>query len=416
MRLPPPVSSEAYSAAVGSEVRSNYLYTGFTINTGYNDNVLTGSSVHPVADVSYSIWPTIALDKVTPRLHQTLTYSPGFTFYQRTTALNETDQNLSFDLQYRLSPHITANLRDTFRKSSNIFNQSSPLLGGALSGSAQTSIVPIVAPYANQLNNIATPEVTYQFSRNGVVGGSGEFTNIHYSDPSEARGLANSASAGGGGFYSYRLSRTEYIGLSYQYTKTLDTIPAASGVAQSEANSQTQTHAALLFFTIYLKPSWSLSLSGGPLHYDVSQAPFPTIRSWSPAATASMEWKGNRTSFALNYSHATGGGGGQLGAFNSNSANALARWQLTRTWIIGSGAGYGITKNVSPFMASVYPGGHSLTETIMVQRLISEHIRMECGYSHIHQSYGSATVVSNAPDANREYISFSYQFTRPLGR
>jgi hypothetical protein len=53
-----------------------------------------GTSATPVSDVSYSIWPTIALDETTSRLHWAISYAPGFTFYQRTSSRNEADQNV----------------------------------------------------------------------------------------------------------------------------------------------------------------------------------------------------------------------------------------------------------------------------------------------------------------------------------
>ena len=87
MLTPPPVSGEAYPTAVGSESRSNYLRAGLTVNTAYSDNVLADVGTGPVSDISYSVFPTIAIDKTTSRLHWMLTYSPGFTLYQHTSAL-----------------------------------------------------------------------------------------------------------------------------------------------------------------------------------------------------------------------------------------------------------------------------------------------------------------------------------------
>ena len=86
MLTPPPVSGEAYPVWLGSEERANYLRGGVTFNTAYSDNVLGATGTSPVSDLSYSVWPTISLDETTTRLHAALTYSPGFTFYQRTSA------------------------------------------------------------------------------------------------------------------------------------------------------------------------------------------------------------------------------------------------------------------------------------------------------------------------------------------
>ncbi|QNI33477.1 hypothetical protein H7849_05885 [Alloacidobacterium dinghuense] len=416
MRTPPPVSGEDYSTAIGAEARSNYLYAGFTVNTAYTDNVLAGTTTNPVGDTSYSIWPTIAIDQTTPRLHQTFTYRPGFTIYQHTSSLNETDQNLAFDLQYRLSPHLTATVRDSFRKSSNVFNQSYPFTGEGISGSAQSPLVPVVAPFADQLSNNANAEITYQFARNGMFGASGTFTNLHYPDPSQAPGLSDSSSRGGAGFYSYRLTKAQYLGATYQYSQMLGSLAAVDNGAQTGAESDTRTHALLAFYTVYLKPNLSLSLSGGPQHYEVSEAPFPTIRSWAPAATASMGWQGSRTTFAVSYAHVISGGGGLVGAFDSNSANVSAGWQVARAWTVGPMASYASTKNVSPFLIGTNPGGHMISGTIAVRHRIGERFGVEFGYQRLHQSYRSIAVVSNAPDTDRGYMSISYQLTRPLGR
>ena len=416
MHTPPPVSGAAYPATIGSDARSNYLHAGLVFNTAYNDNVLAGTTTTPVSDVSYYIAPTIAIDQTTSRLHQTLTYSPGFTFYQRTSAKNEEDQNLAFDLQYRLSPHVTAYLRDNFRKSSNVFDQPYSLSGGVVSGSAQSSLVSVVAPFADQLSNTANVELTYQFGRNGMIGASGNFTNLHYPDPSEAPGLSDSSTRGGAAFYSYRLSKTQYLGATYQYSEISGSLPSTQSGSQIGVDSETQTHAALAFYTVYLKPTWSVSLSGGPQHYEVSQSQFPTIRSWTPVATASMGWQGPRTTLAASYSHVVGGGGGLLGAFDSNSANGAFHWQIKRTWALSSGLSYASTKNVSAVMAQANPGGSMITGTVAMQHPISDRFSLEFEYTRLHQSYDTIAVVSNAPNTNRESISISYQLTRPLGR
>ena len=48
-----------------------------------------------------------------------LDYAPGFTLYQRTSSLNQADQNLSANFQYRLSPNLTATVAEGFQKTSN---------------------------------------------------------------------------------------------------------------------------------------------------------------------------------------------------------------------------------------------------------------------------------------------------------
>ncbi len=52
-----------------------------------------------------------------------------------------------------------------------------------------------------------------------MIGAGGTFTESNYPNPAEASGLYNSNSGGGSAFYSQRLSSTQYIGVTYQYSK-----------------------------------------------------------------------------------------------------------------------------------------------------------------------------------------------------
>jgi hypothetical protein len=408
MQTPPPVSNEAYPTAVGSESRSNYLRATIIFDTAYNDNVLGGGVTHPVSDAIYTIWPTIALDQTTPRQHLTLIYSPGFTFYQPTSELNNVNQSAVLAFQYRLSPHSAVSLRDSFQRSSNILNQPNPLSGESISGSPQPTPVNVIAPFADQITNAANIDFSYQFNRNGMIGAGGVVTELDYPDPAAVPGLSNSNSRGGSAFLSHRLSGAQYVGATYQYL--------SSQANPMNAQSETQTHTIFSFYTIYLKRTVSLSLAGGPQLADATQSSAPSYRSWTPAAMASIGWQRSHTNFAVSYLRTITGGGGLSGAFRSNSANASARWQMTRTWTVGSNAGYTNNKNVTPFFSSTSPGGHSASGTVSIQHSISDHLRAELGYTRLHQSYGGIAIISSAPDSNREFISLSYQFTRPLGR
>ena len=85
MTTPTPVSGDGYSLAFASETpRSNYLRAGVSIGSAYDDNVLPASG-QKIGDESYSVLSSIALDQTRSRLHWTLNYSPGFTFYQHNT-------------------------------------------------------------------------------------------------------------------------------------------------------------------------------------------------------------------------------------------------------------------------------------------------------------------------------------------
>jgi hypothetical protein len=404
MRIPPPISGDAYPTETGSETRTNYLRAGLTLNTAYDDNVLAGSNAKPIRDLTYSIGTAFSLDQSTPRLHETFRYSPGFTLYQHTSALNAADQDVLLSFHYSIGTHAVVSMTDSFQKMSNVFSQ--PYEG--VPSSAQTSTLVAVAPFANHLSNAASAQLSYQFSENDMIGGGGTSTIVNYRNSAEAFGLSNSNSRGGTAFYSLRLPGAQYIGADYQYSKM---------VADSANNeSNTDLHTFSIFYTAYLEHSLSMSVSGGLQHFDVAQSVLKATSAWKPTATGSVGWQRRNTNWAASYSRTVTGDGGLLGAYQSNSAEASARWQLAHNWIVGSTAGYGIQKNLLVALLSVSPGGHTVLGSALVRHTIREYLSVELVYERLHQSYRGVAVISNAPDSNRESIVINYQFMRPIGR
>jgi hypothetical protein len=407
MRTPAPVSGEAFPTATGLETRSNYLRAGLTITPGYNGNVMPSAGGTAISDMTYSIWPTLALDYVTPRLHQTLTYAPGITIYEQTSALNDFDQVFSINYIYRLSQHLSINLRDSFNKTSNVFNRSYSLSGTPIVGSPQPA-PGIIAPWASFLSNSGSGEVTYQYGRNRMFGAGGATARLSYLDKAEAQGLGDSSSYSGSGFYNVRLSDTQYLGVMYQYS-IFQTWPPAP-------QSETQTHTIYFFCSFYPSHRLSLSLSGGPQRFRTAMPPFPDAGAWTPAVTTSISWQANRASLAASYSRIVTGGGGLTGSFLSNNANTSMRWQASRNWTLQAAGSYGAQKNVDPAFFQSSPGGHTVSANISIGRAISQHIRADFAYQRLNQHYEGISPTQLPPDVNRESISISYQFQRPLGR
>jgi hypothetical protein len=415
MATPPPVSVGGYPTTVGSQERSNFLAAGLVFNTAYNDNVLVGDGTTPISDWIYTISPTIALNKTTPRQNLVLSYSPGFTFYQRTSTLNTTGQNANVTFEYRLSEHTTLTLSDNFQKSSNAFDQIYPSSGGAISGSSQTPAISVIAPYADQIRNTANVGLSYQFSRNGMIGASGSFTQNNYPNQTQANGFNNSNSFGGSAFFTRRFSNKQYFGVAYQYSESQSS-PVNAQATPANLETQVQTHTLLGFYTVYLNPTLSLSVSGGPQYTNATQPPSPPTNSTTPSVMASIGWQKSHTNFVASYSRTVTGNSGLLGAYNSYSAIGSVRWQMTRTWSVGGGANYFNTTNATPSFSSSNPGGETISGTASVHHSMSDHLNVELGYAHLHQSYNDIAALSTAPDSNSGYISISYRLTRPLGR
>lgn len=411
MLTPPPVSGQSYPTALGSEERSNYLRYGVSFSSAYSDNTLGGAT--PVSDVSYSIWPTIALDQTTPTLHTVLTYAPGFTFYQRNTSRDEADQNFSIRVSDRLSPHVTLTGRDSLQKSSSVFNQLDYGSGG-VSGGAGGGNSSVIAPVSPLLNNSGNVGVSYQFAANSMVGASGTFTNLHYLNSAEVSGLADSTSQEASIFYSLRASRMHYLGVNYQYQRLTSSSPT---IGQSE----TQTHAIVFYYTLYPTSTFSISVFGGPQHSNTAQGALgglslPPAVAWNPSVGGSISWQGQLTNVAVSYSHAISGGGGLSGAVNSDSASLSVRRQITRSLNASLSGAYAQNKVLGSPLFGGSNDGHSISGTGSLSKQLGEHVSLQLGYSRLHQNYSSVAILAATPDTNREFISVSYTFSRPLGR
>jgi hypothetical protein len=412
MMTPPPVSGQAYPTALTSEVRSNFLSAGLLFMSAYSDNVLGTTNGHPQSDISYTVAPLVAWDETTSRLHYFLMYAPGFTFYQRTSYRNEADHNASIAFEYRLSSHLTLSAHDGFQRSSNVFNQPLDMVSTAVSGGVQSANFSVIAPVADLLSNSGNVGLNYQFALNDMVGASGTFTNLHYPDLTQVPGLYDTSSQGGLAFYSHRVGRSQYIGATYGYQRLLS--------YPTTGLSETQTHAALLFYTFAPSSSrFSFSLFGGPQYSDTVQPPLPPLqpqasetRSWIPAAGASLGWQGRLNTLAFSYVHIVSSGGGLTGAVQLDSATASLKQKITKTLSVSVGGGYA-KNNV---LGVVYDDGHSISGVVSLQQQLGQHLGAQLGYARIHQSYNDIQIISATPDTNREFVSISYQFIRPLGR
>jgi len=411
MLTPPPVSGRSYPTALGSEERSNFLRYGLSFTSAYSDNALGGST--PVSDVSYSVSPTIALDQKTSTIHTVLTYAPGFTFYQRTTSRDEADQNVSINITDRLSPHVTLSAQDGLQKSSSVFNQLDYGSGG-VSGGAGGGNSPIVAPISPFLNNRGTVGVSYQFAANAMIGASGTFTNLHYFNSTEVSGLADGTSQSGSVYYSIRASRLHYFGVSYEYQRLVSSSPTIG-------ESETQTDAIHFFYTLYPTSRISASVFGGPLHSNTTEGalgglPLPAAVAWNPSIGGSFSWSGDLTNAAFGYSHTISGGGGLSGAVHSDSANVSVHRRITRS-LDGSFSGaYAGNKLIGNPLFGGSNNGHSISATGSLSKQLGEHIGLQIGYSRVHQDYSYVEVLAATPTVNREFVSLSYTFSRPLGR
>jgi hypothetical protein len=411
MLRPPPVTDESYHTEVGLEERSNFISGSIEAGVGYIDNLEPGSTGQ-LSEKIISLQPGIAFDTKSAREHVSVSYNPGFIFYEPSSDLNESDQDGVFHFEYRFSPRLNMNLSDTLLRSSTGFAQ---IGSGGVSGSTQATTLGVILPFGERFSNDATGGLSYQISPHGMIGGSGNVGKLNFSNTSQTAGLYNSDTYGGRGFYNYRLSASQYLGGIYEFGQTV----TDSTIGQYE----TQTNTIDGFYTIYLTRALSLSVAGGPQHYHGEQAPNPATQGWTPAVSASMGWQNPHTSFAADFSRTVNGGEGLFGAFYSTSADAIGRWQISRLWNAGLIVNYTINQSATPVPGLTTPvpgvtspGGHTFATSLSLGRALSPHTNATLRYDRIENQYAAIPSVATNPSSDRIMLSFTWQFQRPIGR
>jgi hypothetical protein len=407
MTVPPPVAGVNYPQVETPDNLPNYMSAAITAGGGYINNVLPSQTATPVNDATYSFYPTVGIIRSTVRRQVTATYSPSFVFYDPTTVLNSINNGATLTFQDRFSPHITFNIEDYFFRTSDVFDQSYVFSGGGVTGSTQTPATILIVPFEQQLSNLAHAFLSYQFGRDGMVGGGASDSTYYFSAPSAVTGLGNSHEDSAWAFYNRRISRNQYLGVSYQWTRT-----AAQTINQ---RSETETNSVLPFYSFYFTKTTSLSVSGGAQFVEVTSPNLPTSNSTSPEADVSLGYQGKRAYLAASYSYTITSGEGLLGAYTTNSANLSGGWNLSRTWSADGSVSYANATNTTPQLFTLVVG-----TTIAGQAAITHSFRqsllMKVGYERLHEDFSSIPVIAANPDSNQVYGKITYEFRKPMGK
>lgn len=410
MLMPPPISATGFSVETGGEERSNYFSGSVAFNGGYVTNLYPGTGTSTIDDELYFVQPTISMDHATDRSHEMVTYSPSFAFYNPNSTLNTVNHSANATFLYRLSPHVNLLAGDTFTRTSDTWSQ--PLSSSSVSGGLPAVSPGIVIPFAPQLSDAAYAQLTWQLSRNDMIGFSGASALLDFSVTPEAQGLYNSNARLGSVFYTHRISQRQYIGGTYEYSE----IVATPALNKNLADADLDAHNILGFYTAYLTPTFSISLGGGSQRYTLSQAGAVPAEGWAPSGIGSLGWQGLHTSLALSYSRMITDGEGLLGAYSSNAINLSGRWQVSRNWTASLSGNYSDFAPVAQLASSSLPGGHTLSGAASVGRNLGQHLSFDVQYQRLHQDYAGIRALSYDPNSSNESGSIIYHFSRPLGR
>ena len=127
-----------------------------------------------------------------------------------------------------------------------------------------------------------------------------------------------------------------------------------------------------------------------------------------------MGWQGRHTNLSVNFSGIVGGGGGWWELL-IDLCGASGRWLFARNWGAGFVGAYINNKDVTPSGLLSTEGGAQHPWNNIGSTPTQPAMEYGIWLTRLVQIYSGIPVVSHAPYTNREFISFSYHFTRPLG-
>jgi hypothetical protein len=412
---PLPVNSVQMPLVFSSDgERSNILSGGIQVGGGYNDNALVTPTDH-ISNVSVAIVPRIEIRQNRERWGLDFAYSPGITINQNLGEQNQFAHSLSFTTNYRLSPHVSLQLRDNFAKTNNLF---SGLFGSTAGpGPLQQSNSSVITPLADSTSNNTGLGVTYQFTASSLVGVSGNYYFVNYGSIANAPGAAgfiDSRSASASSFYAHRFSNRHWVGATYNFKQLM-----------FDPGSRTVVHGILGFYSLMLDKHITLSLWAGP-DYSTTfisnvLAAQPSENSmlawpsqWSPAGGVMYSWEGSRTSLQAGYSRQISDGGGFAEAVNMQQADAEVRRRLAARWTARVGGAY--ARNNPLHTLSATAPLRSFQANTGIEYRITDNLGANVLYGRQQQRYEYALLPSATANQNRVWFSLSYVFARPLGR
>jgi len=190
--IPSLLGGPGISTAFQSELqRSNYLRGGINVSAVYDDNPLL-LSTGVESNTSETIFPSISIDESTPRTRWTLGYAGGLTVNQKITSQNEGSQNLNFNSQFRLSPHVNLRVAEVFSLTTGLFDAADGAEVVSGSGGPNPSLL---TPLATQRSSVTTVEANYHFALNDLAGASGSFSDLHFTNVTSGTQLTDTETA-----------------------------------------------------------------------------------------------------------------------------------------------------------------------------------------------------------------------------
>lgn len=409
LTMPAHLNSSASRVQFAAEEPVNLIQGSVAFSASCDDNILS-QTTNKLGDCAYSFVPSIALHRATPLTQTHLSYSPGFTLHQKLDNYNESTHHVGIDFTARATPHLTIRLRDSFARTTNLFDASQDTT--PIFGPVQQTNGSVITPIAQFMTNTAGLDVGYQFTRRSNMGASVTYSDLRYDNVGNtSMGLIDSKSGTAAMFYNYRISRKQSMGVSYVFHK-LWFGEGTNAVA----------HSILYTHSIAISPSVAIGFFAGP-DYTISEGQVlfdgTVIRttgrteSWQPTAGVNLTVQKNRTAVVAGYTKRIADGGGVLGATSLHEAHASLSRRLGKRWTADAGFQYGhsnlLNATIDTPVDTVSVGGG-------VQHQLARNVSLDVRYGWSHQDGGSGGLGFLSVDHNRVAVALTYSFSKPLGR
>jgi len=413
-RIPAMLGGARISLAFPSELeRSNYLRGGVNVGAVYDSNPLLLSN-STVSNTNESIFGNIKIEESSSRIRWTLGYAGGLTVNQKITEQNQGSHNLNFDSVYRVIPHVNLRVSENFSITTGFFDSGSGTEVIAGSGGPNASLI---APLSTERSSVTTVETNYHFALNDLIGASGSFFDLHFTNIPAGTPLTDSQTASGAAFWLHRIVGPDWGGASYRFDRI--TFDVGGGETQVHSFLITNTVSFSKRFTLvgFIGPQYSESQGLAPLAQQPAQ-----LNDWSLAGGAEGSWRNQRTSLSAGYSRMVSDGGGVLGTVRVQTAYGSFRRELTPGWSATVSASHGTNQSLIVPLATSANSVNLTSAGISLERNVGRSFGLRMGYSHdFQEQFGVPGATPTSPlqtlDAsrNRFFVTLSYQWAKPIG-
>jgi len=411
-QLPSLLGGRGTTLAFPAEIeRSNFVRGGVNVGAAYDDNPLLEPS-QPVGNVSGSVFPSLSIEEKTSRTSWLLGYAGGLTVNQRFTSQDQGSHDLNFDSLFRLSRHVNLRVAENFLMTTGVFDAGA---GGPETGGAGAPNASLLVPLATERSSLTTVETNYHFALNDLVGASGSFYDLRFSNLPAGEQLSDLQTASETGFWLHRFFPGNWGGASYRFQRMT-----------YDPNGEARVQDFLAVDTLELPNHISLNGFVGP-EYTVTQGVMPggtaftQSNQWSVAGGAGAGWRDAKTSLSAGYSRMTSDGAGVLGAVRLQSVNAALRREIWKGWAgkatVSRGTNHSLTVPYAGSASSI-----NLTSAgAGLERNMVKGLGLQLSYTHdfeqLLEPSGSPTPTLQWLNANRNRfaVMLSYQWSKPIG-